>query len=171
MTFTLKDFFKDKGILISKLWQDFKSAKPQHVVKYRITDWVKGDIPDDDKIKVHIVNTRNEITVHPKSIICDDEIINGFSPLDVKTITMLAMSARRQPKYEIMINEFRNALGDEIITIKDNEKSTFIRKSIQELSQSLDMIDGFSPVDAYNIGRVKGEVETLENYRKLKGLK
>lgn len=138
---------------------------------YRLTDWIKGKIPGEDKVKIQIIGTRNEITVKPKDIIYDDDIICGFSPLDVKTIAMLALSLRKQPKYEIVINEFRNALNEEIITIKENGKPELIRKSIQELSNNLDMIDGFSPIDAYNLGRTKGEIEATEHYQMLKELK
>jgi len=155
------------------LYNDLKICfiNKKYIPKYRVTDWIKGNSPDRDKIKVHIINTRNELELSPKDIINDEDLIEGFSPLDVKTIVMLALSIRKQPKYEVVVNEFRNSLYNDILTIKDREKSAFIRQSIQELSNNLDMIDGFSPVDAYNIGRVKGEIETLESYRKLKGLK
>lgn len=148
-----------------------KFNNQQYIQKYRITDWIKGDVPANDKIKIHIIGTKNEIIISPCNIIHDDEIICGFSPLDIKTIAMLAFSHRTQPKYEIIMNEFRHALHEEMITIKERGKSTCIRQSVQELSKNLDLIDGFSPMDAFNLGRVSGETEMILSHRKLNGLK
>lgn len=168
----LKSLSQKTGAIITHIIHFLKTnqEEPPKPI-YRLTDWIKGKVPGDDKVKIQIIGTRNEITVKPKDIICDDDIIKGFAPLDVKAIAMLALSIRKQPKYEIVINEFRNSLNEEIIAIKETGKADLIRKSIQELSNNLDMIDGFSPIDAFNLGRTKGEIETAEYYRKLNGLK
>ncbi len=163
--------YKNLSKFIIFIRNSIKSENQQYVIKYRLTDWIKGNVPANDKVKIHIIGTRNEIVISPRNIIHDDEILCGFSPLDIKTIAMLAFSYRARPKYEIMVNEFRHALHEEIITIKERGKSTCIKQSVQELSKNLDLIDGFSPIDAFNLGRVSGETETILYHRKLNGLK
>ena len=122
---------------------------------FKIVGWEMSDKNiDTDELTIQVIGKRTCIKLKPLEIFYDDNLLPKFSAADIKTICILAMSAFNQPKYKIIVNDFRNNLNQEILTIRDAERAKLIKKSVHELSSN--MIKDFGPIDAYNIGLSKG---------------
>jgi hypothetical protein len=114
----------------------------------------------------------------PKEIVEDDLLLQGFSPLDVRTITYFSCKeffkencqddANPNRLYRINAFTFYHKLKKQMLVIEKLKTEVYITTTLQNISSNFEMIEGFSPKDAYSIGYAAGMEAIIEEKRKKK---
>lgn len=141
----LIDFFK-KCI---RFYKDTNSNY-LHQVSYRIVDYFQNK-EKEFVVQIQVLNKHFVFYSIPCDILKDDELVNKFSPLDIRTLTYLASNTINTPKYEIIAQ--RLSENNEILfAMKKQGNSNLILRRACEIMREQDIISGLSAKDAAQIG-------------------
>lgn len=138
--------------------------KPTSLVACRIIGWKKSNDCIAGLIHVQIIGKNIATYYSPLQIVNDNEMLSLFSPIDARTITILAMAAKQgnNPRYKIILTDFMSSLGQDALVIHDRLTAKQFQRSIDQLSQDFATIDKLSSRDAYKIGISVGERNILK---------
>lgn len=157
--------------IIGNLNKIIIEAKESRKFKYKIISWQKGKNIEEDRLIMRVVGTHTNVPLTPLEIYNDDELIKGFSPSDVKIIATLALSCKCNAKYELLLQEFRGNLDDYFMVYGTKGLVKKLRISVDDLSKNMELIDGFSPQDAFKIGRAFAENQIRKEKKLINAMK
>jgi hypothetical protein len=130
---------------------------------YKITGSEKCKKTGEEKLVIQVARKNVFMTVSPKELVKDENTLRGFSPLDVRTITYLALHPDnkknllpKKPFYKIISQFFSRTRQEEMFTIQEAGSNIRITKSAREISSSSELIDKFDVQDAHRIGYIAG---------------
>jgi len=145
-----------------ELKQEFNTTYPYRIVDKKYSKKLKQDILI---IQASGRNIFFESTL--KEILGNEEILQGFSPQDVRNITYLYCVEVLRPNYKIIAQEYSEELQQDIFTIKKIGEDHSMRKTAEEISTDKEFIKQFGQLDAHKIGYNLGEIHSA-NERKLR---
>lgn len=153
---------------VTKLCYNFanivKDAKQSCANPYKIAGWAKKENCKSDVLIYQVTATDKYISAFSVSqIYCDDSILLNFSKKEIKYISTLALllDYKREAKYSIIWESFREQLHNKIVHLKNRENSSIIIASIDELEKNISIIDGMKGSDAYRLGKEAGIIERM----------
>lgn len=137
---------------------------------YRIID-IKEDNLKSPLLVVQVAGKANIFEVPPKEIAADDNMLEGFSKKDIRTITYLASKEdNTHPEYKIIeqvICHESNTMSYKLQRITNNE---IIAKSAQQISLDKTLVSGLKPEDAHSVGYVAGYESMLKEKQEIHNL-
>lgn len=135
--------------------------------KYRVLKIIRT--PDDTlSLRIQIIGTAKILHWSPQQIVTDDQILEGFSKKDIRTITYYACEELKKPKCKVMSHSFSNKLNKIIFLIKKLGSSKFIEKTAADISSDKEMINQLTPEDAHRVGYLCGSEAVDEEKEMLK---
>jgi len=85
-------------------------------------------------------------------IAADDEMLEGFSRQDVRTITYFACQELTKPKYKILVQEFCQQFNKMIFSLKKHDSEKTMQKTAEEISNDKKLLKELSYEEAHLIG-------------------
>ncbi len=122
----------------------------QFTPTYRVLNIIQDE--DGDYIAhVQIINKNQTLRLPPEEILENDDLVNQFSPCDVRTLTYLGYLGINAPKYKILAKRLKGK-NNVIFAIKKKGDNNIILKSASEILKESDFISNMQPDDAQEIG-------------------
>jgi len=166
------------------------NVKPSHLIEY--FNWIlrkyqeiqQPYTPDSFRIvdithnkngkcilKVQVIGKASIFECTPQEVASNDQLLEGFSKKDIRTITYFATQEIKKPKYKILIQEFRESLNKMIFKLSAPSSAEPIEKTAEQISLDKDLISKLNAEDAHLVGyttaaeqasREKEEMERLK---------
>ena len=88
---------------IKRIFTVFKTENTSDVFipAYRIVEIIQEE-DEEYSVKIQMINKSMIFTAKPEEILAKDEVIDQFSPRDVRTLTYLGYLSKNSPKYKIL---------------------------------------------------------------------
>lgn len=120
---------------------------------YRIVD-VKKNTSGSASLQVQVIGRSTFIECSPQEILADDNLLEGFSKKDIRTITYYACQPSTKPKFKLLAQEF---LEDKLVfKLKNLDSNEVIIKSAGDILLDKNIIDSLSKEDARSISFAAG---------------
>src|ERR1700722_8777186 len=154
--------FSDYAAWLIKQYQAIQQ-KTQQSYLYKIIDKETCKKTNEEVLRIQVAGKNVFLKMTPKEIAADDDMLRGFSPLDVRTITYFAckehFEAKQQkavePKrnilYRIVAQTFSRRQKKQMLVVEQVDQAEVITASVQTISNNPEMIDGFSSRDAHQV--------------------
>lgn len=124
--------------------------------KYKLVDWFDKNNSSKGVCRISILGTGNYADYPTETIVADEEFLMGFHPMDIFTITNLASYEAMRPKNKLMrIDHIRNYFT---ILTENNEELSI---DILNVEKVMEIINKLSPLDAYRVGRLAGDNDSV----------
>ncbi len=121
-----------------------------------------------EKLCIQVAGKNVFLYFVPQELVKDEEMLNGFSPLDVRTITYMALEKLEQGRsieidglYKIEKQYFSDRKEKEMFVFRYQDKDKSIARSAQELTCDSSFIKNFNSLDANRIGYIAGYEQAL----------
>jgi hypothetical protein len=140
----MKNLFKKISTYLKQL-----SQKNSYTPAYRILDLFE----DENKnytVHIQIINKNLNFHARPEELLAKDNIVDKFSPRDVRTLTYLGYLGINAPKYKILAQ--RMVDNKTLFVIKKRGEKNMILKTGDELMQENEIISSMESSDAQIIG-------------------
>jgi hypothetical protein len=153
---------------ISKLQSNFSeiasAVKKSRENPYQIAGWINKENREKDVLIYRVTATDKYIDSHTLlEIYSDNAILLNFSKEEIKYISSLAVLLlyKQSPRYQVVWENFRNNIQEDMVKIKDRDKSSFIKTRISEIEKDISLIDKLPSRDAYRLGKEIGIRERI----------
>lgn len=166
---TLKQLKKKLRVFISY----FAKNKNQDIFipAYRIIE-ILQDSDDDYIVKVQVINKSMTFNIKPEEILAEDEIVNRFSPCDIRTLTYLGYLGINSPKYKILAKRLSENDQKLVFALKKKGNTKLVTKTADEIIKEKDILDNLNAKDAHIIGyTLATETAKAEKKQKEEALK
>ena len=131
---------------------------------YRIVEILQNQ-QDSYFIRIQLINKNVIFDVDPIEVLAHDEMVDKFSPRDIRTITYIAYLGLNTPKYKIVSQRIIDIQSS--FTIKEICSSKIIVKSVQEILHDPEIFSKLSPKDmqllAYSSAMQKIQDDRVKN--------
>lgn len=134
---------------------NFDTLKQPQFYLFKIME-IKNYTPDNYWAVIKISGSDELVEEKPINLIEDDCLIQGFSPLDVRTLTLLACIELHFPSQSIVAYDFSQPEDETVFHIKERHKKYVVKKKLSELYADRQTLSEFDPIDAYRIGYFHG---------------
>ena len=168
--------FKKYTSKIKSLFDIFKRVQQQ---VYTQSAYEIGNVSSCQKTGQHVIEVKitgksQSISCLAEEIVVDNNFIMGFSPSDIRTITYLATCDR----YEAILLEEKIKKSYEVIRSKNRDGNKTVQLRHKETNEQLvialndfsnhDLIDKLVSQDAYFLGYLAGQEQTMKDCVRLK---
>jgi predicted AAA+ superfamily ATPase len=136
---------------------------------YRVVDM---ETEKSGKVSLVIQVCGKHITfkMTPQEVLADDNLLEGFSKKDIRSITYLACSDKK-PKSKIVLQEFCEKLNKIVFGIRHPGKTEILKKTANEISLDSSLIKDLTPEEAHMIGYTAADENSADQAEALKQLK
>lgn len=141
-------------ILLLKRYNELKQNRENNI--YRIIE-IKRTSSLQFKLIIQIIGKSSIFECAPHEIVGVDNLLEGFSKKDVRTITYLACSKAKKPSYKIIKQEFCEQSNRIIFKIKkETTNDALITKTANQLVFNEDLIQNLCIEDVMSISYIAG---------------
>ena len=160
---------------LKKLYQNYKKLSQAHhdsttfTPTYRVVNISKNN-KSEYLIKIQVINKNMTLTMKPEEILINDQLVNQFSPIDIRTLTYLGYLDMNSPKYTLLAK--RLCENDKLIfALQEKGNDKIITTTAEELTNQSKFINRMSPKDANLVGfAVAAESAAAEKRQKEEAL-
>lgn len=142
-----------KNIFITS--NDKNIYRPTH----RVLEIIKND-DDEYIVKIQIINRNMTFDTKPEKILAHDDIVNEFSPTDIRTLTYLGYLAIDSPKYKILAQRLSESNDKLLFAIKKKGEKKVTLKTAEEIIQEKDIVTNLNASDTRLVGYTYGAETT-----------
>lgn len=151
---------------IRKIYHDIKIEKDKLVYRplYKLVEIQEED--NEFTVRIKVIQKNITFLVKPEDILADDNLVNQFSPKDVRALTYLGYLGINGPKYEILAKQLSQ--NDKItFLLKKNGNKNIVAKSATEIYNAVDIIKNMKSEDAQAVGYIAA-MESIQLEQKQK---
>lgn len=128
---------------------------------YRLIE-ISEDVSGDYFAKIQIINKNKMFSVKPEEILANDDLVNCFSPCDIRALTYLGYLGVNKPKYKILAKRLSQEADKIIFSIKKKGEKSVIVKTADEIINQMNVLKDFDAEDSHAIGYVAAS-ESVSN--------
>lgn len=126
---------------------------------YRLVEIVqKGD--ENFVVTIQVINKNITFQTKPEEILAEDNLVNQFSPTDIRALTYLGYLGINSPKYKILAKNLSVQDNSIIFTIKKKGEKEPISMKASDLAKDKNLLNNIHPNDAHIIGYTAGMEQT-----------
>ena len=119
--------------------------------------------------KIQVINKNVFFGVKPEEILAKDEIVNRFSPCDIRALTYLGYLGINAPKYKILANQLSEKDEKLIFMLRKKGAQKIVTKTADEIANEKDILNNLNANDAHMLGyTLASESAQLEKKQKEK---
>lgn len=123
---------------------------------YRIID-IKEDNVNNTSLVVQVTGKATVFEISAKEIAADNNMLEGFSKRDVRTITYLASKETNLlSQYEVIEQNICTESNEVLFSLKQKFNPEIITKSAKQISLDKKLVNSLKPEVALNIGFIVG---------------
>lgn len=162
----MKNLLNNIKSLLS-LIKDARKKDVYHAI-YRLVEVFHNE-QEEYMVQVQVINTRATFYIKPEEILSNDDLVDYFSPRDIRTLTYLGYLGMNSPKYKILAQRLME--NDKLIfAIKKRGDKDIILKTAGEIIKEQDIIANLSCVDAKAIGYALAQDSLHEEIKQIEEL-
>ncbi len=128
---------------------------------YRILEIYKND-KDEYIAQIQVINRNHVFTVRIEEILAKDDLVDQFSPRDIRTLTYLGYLSINSPQYKILAKRLSEGDGKLIFSIKQKGNRNIINKTADEMVKEKEIAESLSSRDAQALGYVLASESRIE---------
>ena len=148
-------FYNSVESIIFCFQPTFRGTAPETPMYIRVVEVNKSD-ENDCIVKIQIINKNIILNMKPEEILADDNLVDQFSPRDVRLLTYLGYLEINKPKYEILAQRLSKTQDSTIFALKKKGEEKPILKSASEIIKEKDIINSLPSDDAQKINFLAG---------------
>jgi hypothetical protein len=137
---------------------------------FRIVE-IKHNKTNECIIKVQIIGKATIFDCTPQEIAANDQLIEGFSKKDIRTITYFATQEIKKPKYKILLQEFREGLGKIIFKLGMRGSAEPVEKTAEQITLDKEFLNKLTQEDAHLVGYTTATEQMLREKEEREKLK
>ena len=138
--------------VLKKFFSYFSHNKSIFIPAYRIVEIMRDEESDNYIVKIQMINKNTTFNITPEEILAKNEVVDRFSPRDVRTLTYLGYLGINSPKYKILAKRLSENNEKIIFALKKKGNKKIIVKTINELIKEKDIIENLGAKDAHLVG-------------------
>jgi hypothetical protein len=120
---------------------------------------VAQDKSGDYIVTIQFIGKSNGIRIKPEELLADDQMVDQFSPKDIRTLTYLGYLGINSPKYKILARKLSEDSDQMLFAIHKKGDAKYTIKTAQEISSSPEILESLPQKDAHDIGFVTAKEE------------
>lgn len=128
---------------------------------YRITE-IKQTSSNQIHLVIQVIGKSVFITCAPQEILADDNMLEGFTKKDIRTITYLACEQSKRPKYKIIKQAFCDKFNKVLFRVKRLDNNETMEETANYIVRNKNLIYNFSQEDAHSISYTAGYEHSLQ---------
>ena len=134
-------------------WSYFKKARGKNVFlpSYRVVEIIQED-DEQYVVEIQLIHKNLIFKAKPEELLAKDEIVDQFSPRDIRTLTYLGYLGINSPKYKILANRLLEKDNKLVFAIKKKGQKSIITKTADEIFKEQEVLESLSPKDAHLVG-------------------
>lgn len=130
-----------------------ETQRNNYIPIYRLVEIIKSE-QGEYKVVIQIISKNLTFTTKPEELLADDEIVDQFSPRDIRTLTYLGYLGINCPKYKILAQRLSTDTDKMVFAIKKKGDKNIIVKTADQIICEEEIIGGMTPTDAKTVGFV-----------------
>lgn len=148
---------KNKNFSIIKVFNNLRNylkainAKDSYTPAYRVSEIIQNE-EEQYIIKVQIIQTNVYFNAYPEDILAKDDLVDRFSPKDIRTLTYLGYLDINEPKYKILAKRLSEKDDKLFFALKKKGDKNIIIKSANEIVNEENIVSALGPHDAQIVG-------------------
>lgn len=148
-----------------------KNKKDAFIPAYRVVR-IMQEKDDNYIVTIQVINKNICFKAKPEELLAKDEIVDQFSPRDIRALTYLGYLGINAPKYKILANRLLAEDSKLVFAIQKRGDKKIITKTADEILKEDGMLENLSSKDAHLIGYAVGsERTTIEKKQKEEAVK
>lgn len=143
--------FKSAIQKLKSIFQYLKSCHEDNAQKtsYKLIEILENN--DDYLVVIQLIGKNTVFNAKPEEILADDQLVDRFSPKDIRTLTYLGYLGINGPKYKILAKKLsQNEKSTFLIKKKGHKKVTV--KTADQIIHETDIIQHLNAEDAKTVG-------------------
>ena len=145
------------------------NKKEVYTPTYRVVE-IFQDEEGDYMVQIQIINKSLAFKSKPEDILAKDNLVDQFSPRDVRTLTYLGYLGVNAPKYKILAK--RLCENDKLMfAIKKKGDDKVIIKTADQIMQEKEILESLNSQDAHDIGYTFASENVVDERNRKKTLK
>lgn len=133
---------------------------------YRVVA-IEQDAEDEFTVTIQIINKNITFKAKPEEILAKDNLVDQFSPRDIRALTYLGYLGIHSPKYKVLAQRLSDKDNKLSFTIKHKGDKKIIVKTAGEIMKEKEILDNLNPNDAHLVGYTVGsEIASDEKRQK-----
>ncbi len=152
--------------IVKKLIKYIKNEQEKNIYKphYKLIDILEEN--EQYIIVIKLINKNITFNAKPEEILANDNLVDQFSPRDVRTLTYLGYLGINGPKYKILARKLSQNEKINFILKKKGEKKIIV-KTAEEITRETGIILNMNSEDAKTVGyTIASEAITEEKKQK-----
>ena len=148
---------------IKDFWGRYKETKKQlsFTPIYRLAS-VTQDEDGSYFVTIQLINKNITFQSRPEEILAENNLVNQFSPTDVRALTYLGYLGVNSPKYKILAKNLSHQDSSIIFTVKKKGEKRPVLKRASEIARDKELLESIDPKDAHMIGYTAGMEQTAK---------
>ncbi len=135
--------------------------------RYKLIEIIEKN--DEYVVVLKLVNKSITLNMKPEEILANDELVDHFSPKDIRTLTYLGYLGINGPKYKILAKQLsENDKVSFFLKKKGNDK--IIIKTAEQVLHETDIVYGLNPEDAKTVGYIAGSESVVREQNQKENL-
>jgi hypothetical protein len=128
---------------------------------YRIAGVLK-DKHENYLVQVQLINRNLLFKMKPEEILAEDNLVDQFSPRDIRTLTYLGYLGINSPNYKILAKKLSENDDELSFFLMNKSDKKVIIKTASEILNEKDIIKNLDPEDAHIVGYTVASESVLE---------
>ncbi len=137
------------------------NKKGNYTPSYRIAE-IFQDEEGDYFVQVQIISKSLAFKAKPEELLAKDNIVDQFSPRDIRTLTYLGYLGINSPKFKILAQRLSESNDKLIFAIKKKGHDKLIAKTADEIVKEKEILENLRPEDAHLVGYTFATENVLE---------
>lgn len=155
----LKKILKNSKVFLSEA-----KGKSTFTPIYRVVEISKSD-EDEYVATIQLVQRQVTFTMKPEEILAQDNLVDCFSPRDIRTLTYIGYLELNNPKYRILAQKLSSTNDEMLFALKKKGEKKILIKTANEISKDSSLINNLPQKDAHRVGYTTGTKHILEEKR------
>src|SRR3989339_469874 len=140
--------------------------KQNFIPTYRLIE-INQMETDDYVVTIQLINKSIVFQTKPEEILANDNLVDQFSPRDVRTLTYLGYLSINNPKYKILAQRLAENSDKVLFAIRKKGEKKILVKTADEILKEKDILNNLDAQDAHVVGYTVGS-ENMLNEKKQK---
>jgi hypothetical protein len=120
---------------------------------YRVIEIIENE--DGEYITtIQIIKKNAVFNAKPEEILAKDNLVDLFSPRDIRTLTYLGYLGMNSPKYKILAKRLSENDDKFIFALKKKRSKKIITKTVDEITKEKEILDNLNSKDAHMVGYI-----------------
>jgi hypothetical protein len=134
-----------------RIWKQLKDNSTSYTPTHRVIN-IEQDEKSDYIISIQLIGKNFVQKVSPEELLADDQMVNRFSPTDIRTLTYLGYLDINSPKYKILAKRLSKNHDQTLFALQKKGEKKYSVLTANEITKQEGMITSLSQEEAYMLG-------------------